>query len=75
MARTCVPPQSSTEKARRALIAVARLAHRDDADLIAIFLAEQRHRAGGNRIVHRHEPRHHGAVLQDHRVGEVFNLG
>ena len=32
-------------------------AHRDDADLIAVFLAEQRQRAFGDGLVRRHQMR------------------
>ncbi len=40
------------------------LTHRDDAHLVAVFLAEQRARAGGPRVVERHQPRRHRRVLQ-----------
>ena len=39
---TCVPPHSSTDQAPR-LVGLA--AHLDDADLVTVFLAEQRQRA------------------------------
>ena len=63
--RTCVPPQSSTEYGRGAVAVVAILAHRDDAHLVAVFLAEQRHRAGVDRALGRHQPRRHLGVLAD----------
>ena len=50
---------------------IARLvlvAHREDADLVAIFLAEQRHRAGRDRLVHAHQPDADRLVLADMAV-------
>ena len=52
----------------------AALAHRDDAHLVAVFLAEQRARAGGARIVERHQPRGHRRILQHEVVGDVLDL-
>ena len=43
--RTCVPPHSSTENGRARAVDLDVLAHRDDAHLVAVFLAEQRERA------------------------------
>ena len=43
VALTCVPPHSSMLNPGIA----------DDADLVAVFLAEQRHRAGGDRLLGR----------------------
>ena len=40
------------------------LTHRHDAHLVAVFLAEQRARAGGPRIVQRHQPGGDGRILQ-----------
>src|SRR3546814_2686655 len=37
------------------IIPVAELAHGEHADLVAVFLAEQRHGAGGDRLVRRHQ--------------------
>ena len=39
--RTCVPPHSSTENGSPVVVALV-AAHRDDAHLVAVFLAEQR---------------------------------
>ncbi len=60
--RTCVPPHSSIDQA--GLVAV-RLAHRHDAHLVAVFLAEQRHRAVFHRRLRRHQPRGDLGVLAD----------
>ena len=46
--RTWVPPQSSTDQPS---VLPAPLAHRDDAHLVAVFLAEQRAGARGARVV------------------------
>ena len=54
-------------------LAVGRPAHRDDADLVAVFLAEQRAGAGLDRLVDRHQLRHHRLVLEEHRVGDVLD--
>ena len=51
------------------------LAHRDDADLVAIFLAEQRAGAGLARLVHAHQARGDLVVLQHHVVGDVLDAG
>src|SRR5436190_1559287 len=55
-----------------ALLARA-LAHRDDADLIAILLAEQGAGASLARLVHRHQARGDLVILQHHLVGDVLN--
>ena len=47
--------------------------HRDDADLVAVFLAEQGHRAGGYRLVGRHQPRRNRLVRADLRVHLGFD--
>ena len=52
--RTCVPPHSSTDQPS---VLPRAFAHRDDAHLVAVFLAEQRARAGRARLVERHQPR------------------
>ena len=39
--------------------------HRKDANLVAIFLAEQGHRARRHRIVDAHQPRTDGHILAD----------
>ena len=49
------------------------LAHADDADLFAVFLAEQRKRALGDRLVGTHQMRLHRGVLQYHGVGKVLH--
>jgi len=49
------------------------LAHGDDADFIAVFLAEQRARAYANGVVAAQEARHHRAVLQHHVVRNVLD--
>ena len=58
---------------RIAAAAVRILAHRHDAHLVAVFLAEQRARAGGARVVERHQPRRHRRVLQHIVVGDVLD--
>ena len=58
----------------RACCRPAALAHRDDAHLVAVFLAEQRARAGRARIVERHQPRGDGRILQHEIVGDVLDL-
>ena len=52
-------------------LAVLALAHRDDADLVAVLLAEQRHGPGADRVVARHDP-HRGLVVA---AQEVVHLG
>jgi alanyl-tRNA synthetase len=47
-------------------------AHRHDPDLIAVFLAEQRHRSGVHGFVAVHQPRLDRRVLKDDGVGEVL---
>ena len=54
--------------------AVERRAHRDDADLVAVLLAEEGAGAGLDRLVDGHELRHDRLVLQEHRVGDVLDL-
>ena len=49
------------------------LAHGDHAHLVAVFFAEQRARAGGPRVVERHQPRGDGRILQHDVVGDVFH--
>ena len=51
----------------------AALAHGDDAHLVAVFLAEQRARAGRNRVIDRHQPRGDRRVLQHDVVGDVLD--
>ena len=48
-------------------------AHGDDPHLIAVFLAEQRHRAFLDGVIHRHEPRRHLIILQHGRIRQVFD--
>ena len=48
-------------------------AHGDDADLVAIFLAEQRQRALRDGLIRRHQMGLHRLVLQDHRVDEILD--
>ena len=59
---------------RVAAAAVRILAHRDHANLVAVFLAEQSPRAGSPRVVERHQPRRHRRVLQHIVVGDVLDL-
>src|SRR3546814_16261416 len=47
------------------LVIAAGAPHRDDAHFIAVFLAEQRHRAFGDRLVGGHQPRLDSVVLAD----------
>ena len=62
--------------AERVLAVLARgLAHRDHADLVAVFFAEQRAGAGLAGIVHRHQARGDFVVLQHHLVGDVLDAG
>ena len=74
--RTWVPPHSSTDQpsafwpCSRAL-----LAHRDHADLVAVFLAEQRARAGLAGVVDRHQPRGDLVILQHDVVGDILDAG
>ena len=49
------------------------LAHRHDAHLIAVFLAEQRAGARLACLVERHQPRHHLAILKHDIVGDVLD--
>ncbi len=48
-------------------------AHADDADLIAVFLAEQSERAMGDRGLGRHQMRLDGLVLEDHGIDEILD--
>jgi hypothetical protein len=57
-----VPPQSSIDQA--GFVALAPRPS-NDADLVAVFLAEQRHRAGFHRRVRRHQPRGDLGVFAD----------
>ena len=68
---TWVPPQSSIEKALPCSVR----AHRDDADLVAVFLAEERAGAGCDRLVDAHQPGRHRLVAQHDRVGDLLDLG
>ena len=54
-------------------LAVGVDAHRDDANLIAIFLAEQRQRAFGDGLVGRHQMRLDRSVLQDHGIDQILD--
>ena len=67
---TWVPPHSSTDQPS---VLPRALAHGDHAHLVAVFLAEQRARAGGAGIVERHQPRGHRRILQHDVVGDVFD--
>ena len=57
------------------LLAFLASAHGHDADLVAVFLAEQRHGARCDGVVHRHQPRLDRGVLQDDAVGQPLDLG
>ena len=76
MRRTWVPPHNSTDQpsafwpCSRAL-----LAHRHHADLVAVFFAEQRARAGLAGVVDRHQPRRDLVVFEHHLVGDVLDAG
>ena len=69
--RTCVPPHSSTDQPS---VLPPAFAHRHHAHLVAVFLAEQRARAGRTRVVERHQPRGHRRILQHDLVGDVLDL-
>ena len=60
---------------RVAALLAGALAHRDHADLVAVFLAEQRARAGFAGVIHRHQPRGDLVILQHHIVGDVLDAG
>ena len=47
------------------IILVGRPSHREDADLVAIFLAEQRHRARGNGVIRGHQAGRYRLVRAD----------
>ena len=51
------------------------IAHRDDANLIAILFAKQSARAGFNRRIDVHQPCFDRRVLQHDAVGDVFHFG
>ena len=72
--RTWVPPHSSTDQPS-ALLPCSRgaLAHRHDANLVAVFFAEQGASAGVAGVVHRHQPRRDLVVLQHDVVGDVLD--
>ena len=55
---------------RAGIVAAIIDAHGDDADLVAVLLAEQRAGAGRDRLVDAHQPRDHGAVLADDAVDD-----
>ena len=48
-------------------------AHRQHAHFVAVLLAEQRHGAGGDRLLGRHQPRVDRAVLPDALVDLVLD--
>ena len=52
----------------------AEAGHRDDAHLVAVFLAEERHRAGGDRLLRRLHVGLHGRVLQHLLVDDPLDL-
>ena len=74
--RTWVPPHSSTDQPS-AFCPCSRAspAHRYHADLVAVFLAEQRACAGFAGVVHRHEAGGDLVILQHHVVGDVLDAG
>ena len=47
--------------------------HRHDAHFVAILLAKQRHGTFGNSVIHTHQPRVHGIILQHNVIGHGFN--
>ena len=62
--------------AKRVLAVLAGLpAHRHHADLVAVFLAEQRARAGFAGVVDAHQPRRDLVILQHHVVGDILDAG
>ena len=70
---TWVPPHSSTDQPSALRPLPRGPAHRDDADLVAVFLAEQRARAGLAGLVHAHDARRDLVILQHHVVGDVLD--
>ena len=74
--RTWVPPHSSTDQPS-AFCPRSRgpLAHRDHADFVAVFFAEQRACAGFAGVVHPHQARGDLVILQHHVVGDVLDAG
>jgi hypothetical protein len=50
------------------------VADRDDADLVAVLLAEERDRAGLARLVQREDLRTHVVVVQQHVVDLVLDV-
>ncbi len=56
-------------------VMLARQAHGDHAHLIAVLFAEERHGAGCDGLIDRHEPGHDRLVFEDDSIGEVFNGG
>ncbi len=52
-----------------------RMAHGDDAHFIAVFLAEQRARAGANGLVLPHQPRLDRRIVLHHRIGDLLDGG
>ena len=75
---TWVPPQSSMEKAgfgrvRQILLAGVRMTHRDDANFVAIFFAEQRTSAGSNGFVDAHQAGHDRCVVEHGAIGDVLD--
>ena len=74
--RTWVPPHNSTDQPSAFWPCCAGLlAHRDHADLVAVFFAEQRARAGFAGVVDRHQPRRDLVIFQHHLVGDVLDAG
>ena len=49
-------------------------AHGDDANLVAIFFAEQGAGAGLDRLIDVHQARGDGGVFQDHAIGDLLDL-
>ena len=48
--------------------------NRDDADLVAVLLAEERHRASGDRLLRVLHVRLHGRIAQDLFVDDALDL-
>ncbi len=63
VALTCVPPHSSMLKP----------GHADDAHLVAVFLAEERHRAGRDRLLRRANLGRHRRVPADLLVDDALD--
>src|SRR5439155_24202909 len=57
----------------RAAAELAAVPGLDDPDLVVVLLAEERHRAGGERLLQRHGPRMHVRVREDLTIHLVLD--